>query len=73
MAGEAGRVSHLKDEVERYRSAAEASLQQLDRCVGYFARTREGRVAQALSASREGIRRRYLKRAGQTASAAERT
>jgi hypothetical protein len=66
-------IVHLMEEVERYRRAAEDALQQLDWCIDYFTRTKNGRVAQALSANRADIRRRYLKRAGQAASATEGT
>jgi hypothetical protein len=78
MAGEMDRaheleleVVHLMEEVERYRSAAEDALQQLDWCIGYFAGTKNGKVAQALSANRAHIRRQYLKRAEQTTPGAE--
>jgi len=78
MAGETDRaheleleVVHLMEEVERYRSAAEDALQQLDWCIGYFAGTKNGKVAQALSANRAHIRRQYLKRAEQTTPGAE--
>jgi hypothetical protein len=64
---------HLREEVERYRRAAEATLQQLDWCIDYFARTKHRRVAQVLSTNRADIRRRYLERAGQTAPPAEGT
>lgn len=80
MAGEKDRaheleleVAHLMEEVERYRSAAEDALQQLDWCIGYFAGTKNGKVAQVLSANRAHIRRQYLKRADQTTPAAEGT
>ena len=36
-------VHFLMEEVERYRSAAEDALQQLDWCIGYFAGSHEGR------------------------------
>jgi hypothetical protein len=78
MAGEMDRaheleleVAHLMEEVERYRSAAEDALQQLDWCIGYFAGTKNGKVAQVLSANRAHIRRQYLKRAEQTTPGAE--
>jgi hypothetical protein len=78
MTGEPERVHelelemvHLIEEVERYRSAAEDALQQLDWCIGYFAGSRNGRIAQALSANRAHIRRQYLRRAAQATPAAE--
>lgn len=30
-------IDHLMEEVERYRSAAEDAIQQLDWCIGYSA------------------------------------
>jgi hypothetical protein len=59
-------MAHLLEEVERYRSAAEDALQQLDWCIGYFAGSRKGGIAHALSANRAHIRRQYLKRAEQS-------
>ena len=44
-------VVHLMEEVERYRSAAEDALQQLDWCIGYLAGCQKGRVARVLSAN----------------------
>jgi hypothetical protein len=64
-------IVHLMGEVERYRSAAEDALQQLDWCIGYFAGNKNGRVAQALSANRAHIRRQSLKRAEQATPATE--
>ena len=66
-------VVHLMEVVERYRCAAEDTLQQLDWCIGYFAGTKNGKVAQALSANRAHIRRQYLKRAEHTTPGAEGT
>jgi len=66
-------VEELMVEVDRYRTATEDALQQLDWCIGYFAGSRNGRVAQALSANRAHIRRHYLKRAEQTTPAAAAT
>jgi hypothetical protein len=53
---------HLMEEVERYRSAAEDALQQLDWCIGYFTATHKGKVARVLSANRAQIRKQYLRR-----------
>ena len=55
-------MDHLMQEVERYRSAAEDALQQLDWCIGYFAGCQKGRVAKVLSANRSQIRRQYMRR-----------
>jgi predicted nucleic acid-binding Zn-ribbon protein len=58
-------LDHLMNEVERYRSAAEDALQQLDWCIGYFAGARKGEVAGVLSANRTHIRKQYLRRSNQ--------
>jgi hypothetical protein len=58
-------VARLMHDVERYRSAAEDALQQLDWCIGYLAGSQKGRVAKVLSANRTHIRREYLRRDGQ--------
>ena len=55
-------LMHLVEEVERYRSAAEDALQQLDWCVGYFTAADKGKVARVLSANRAQIRKQYLHR-----------
>jgi predicted nucleic acid-binding Zn-ribbon protein len=72
MTSEASRIAeledelvHLMEEVERYRSAAEDALQQLDWCIGYLAGANKGQVAKVLSANRAHIRRTYLRRAEQ--------
>jgi hypothetical protein len=57
-----GEVERLMKDVERYRSAAEDALQQLDWCIGYLAGCQKGRVAKVLSANRSHIRRQYLRR-----------
>jgi len=58
-------LDQLMHEVERYRSAAEDTLQQLDWCIGYFTGARKREVARVLSANRTHIRRQYLRRATQ--------
>ena len=58
-------ITHLMEEVERYRSAAEDALQQLVWCIGYLAGCQKGRVAKVLSANRSHIRRQYLRREAQ--------
>ncbi|HSJ20136.1 MAG TPA: hypothetical protein VK964_06155 [Nocardioidaceae bacterium] len=57
-------MSQLMEDVERYRSAAEDALQQLDWCIGYLAGSQKGRVARVLGANRAHIRREYLRRDG---------
>ena len=58
-------LDHLMHEVERYRSAAEDALQQLDWCIGYFTASKQGDVAKVLSANRSHIRREYMRRSAQ--------
>lgn len=60
-----GELDHLMHEVERYRSAAEDALQQLDWCIGYLCGSQKGRIAKVLSANRNHIRREYLRRTTQ--------
>ncbi len=55
-------VERLMREVERYRSAAEDALQQLDWCIGYFAGSHKGTLARALGANRSHIRSHYMHR-----------
>ena len=45
-------------EIARYRRAAEATLDQLDWCVGYLYQFRKPRIARALEKNRKAIRRR---------------
>ena len=53
----------LMKEVDRYRTACEDTLQQLDWCIGYFTGCNKRGVAKALSANRAAIRRHLLHRA----------
>jgi len=46
------------DDVERYRRAAEETLNQVDWCVSYLYRIRRPEVARALERNRSTIRRR---------------
>jgi hypothetical protein len=50
------------DEMERYRRAAEDSLQQLDWCIGYLHGIRKNAEAQMLSRNRQVIRKNLLHR-----------
>jgi hypothetical protein len=59
-------VVHLMKEVDRYRTAAEDALQQLDWCIGYFAGAHKAPIARELGANRTHIRRQFLRRADQT-------
>lgn len=56
-------VERLMKEVDRYRTAAEDALQQLDWCIGFFAGNHKPQVARALNGNQMHIRRRFLRRA----------
>jgi hypothetical protein len=47
-----------KQETERYRRAAEETLDQLDWCVNYLHRIRKPEIAEAIAKNRTKIRRR---------------
>ena len=51
-----------RDELERYRQAAEDALGQLDWCIGYLHGIRKLDVSRALAKNRSYIRRRLLQR-----------
>jgi len=55
-------VARLMHEVDRYRTATEDVLQQLDWCIGYFVGTNKSAIAKSLSANRAHVRRRLLHR-----------
>ncbi|MBO9520828.1 MAG: hypothetical protein J7518_04745 [Nocardioidaceae bacterium] len=55
-------IVELMEEVDRYRTACEDTLQQLDWCIGYFTGCNKRGVARALSANRSAIRRHLLGR-----------
>ena len=59
-------VLHLMEEVDRYRTATDDALQQINWCIGYLAATKQGRIASSLSANREHIRSNLLGRAPQS-------
>ena len=46
-----------KENSERYRRAAEETLDQLDWCINYFHRIRKPRIAEAIAKNRSTIRR----------------
>jgi hypothetical protein len=52
----------LKADVERFRTASEDALQQLDWCIGYLVGSNKTRVAQAIGANRSYIRSALLRR-----------
>jgi hypothetical protein len=56
------RDSDNREEVERYRQAAEDALQQLDWCIGYLHGIRKLDVSRALAKNRSYIRSQLLKR-----------
>jgi hypothetical protein len=45
------------EDVERYRRAAEETLDQIDWCIGYLYRIRKPEIARALERNRATIRR----------------
>jgi hypothetical protein len=53
---------YTREEVERYRQAAEDALQQLDWCIGYLHGIRKLDVSRALAKNRSYIRSQLLKR-----------
>jgi hypothetical protein len=55
-------VERLMREVDKYRTATEDALQQLDWCIGYFTGCNKSTLAKSLSANRAYIRRHLLKR-----------
>jgi hypothetical protein len=56
----------LMREVDKYRTATEDALQQLDWCIGYFTALKNRAVARSLGANRSYIRRNILKQAEQS-------
>jgi len=65
MAELEAEVASFMREVDRYRSATEDALQQLDWCIGYFTGTNKQTIAKSLGANRAYIRRNLLDRAEQ--------
>jgi hypothetical protein len=49
-----------REEVERYRQAAEDALQQLDWCIGYLHGIRKTEISRALSKNRSYIRSKLM-------------
>ena len=54
------------EEVDRYRTATEDALQQIDWCIGYFVGCNKRHIAQSLGANRAYIRRHFLHRPEQS-------
>ena len=55
-ASDDAEVVRLLEEVDRYRTATEDALQQLDWCIGYFVGSNKQSIARALGANRSHIR-----------------
>lgn len=64
-------VIRLMGEVDRYRTATDDTLQQINWCIGYLTGTRQVRLARSLSANRDHIRNNLLGRAAQSVPTAE--
>ncbi|MET0524837.1 MAG: hypothetical protein ABWZ91_08555 [Nocardioides sp.] len=58
--------AQLMEDVDKYRTAMEDALQQLDWCIGYFTGAKNSKVARSLGANRAHIRTKILKRAEQS-------
>jgi hypothetical protein len=52
------RTESVRRETERYRTAAEEALNQLDWCIAYLHRIRKPAIAAALHRNRSEIKRR---------------
>ncbi len=55
-------VERLMHEVDKYRTATEDAMQQIDWCIGYFTGSNKSTIAKSLGANRASIRRHLLKR-----------
>ena len=58
-------LQRLMEEVDKYRTASEDALQQLDWCIGYFTGANKQSIAKSLGANRAYIRKHLLRRADQ--------
>lgn len=56
----------VEDQGQRYRQAAEDSLQQLDWCIGYLHGIRKGRISRQLARNRAYIRRKLMREAAES-------
>ena len=54
-------ISELEEDVDRYRTATEDALQQLDWCIGYFVGSNKQGLAKSLGSNRSYIRKHILK------------
>jgi hypothetical protein len=62
-------VARLREDVDRYRTAVENTLKQLDWCIDYFRDDRQHGIADSLHANRAHIRSRLTGPAEQAPSA----
>jgi hypothetical protein len=49
--------ARLRRDADRYRQAAEVTLEQLEWCIGYFQRTRKSRIASSIRGNVSTIRK----------------
>jgi len=63
MARKSNDNDSLEDEAERYRTAAEDALQQLDWAIGYLHGIRKVGISRSLAKNRSYIRRQLMGRA----------
>lgn len=66
-------MADLQEEVDRYRTATEDALQQLDWCIGYFVGSNKKGLAKSLGSNRSYIRKHILKRPEQAVPEADDT
>lgn len=52
-------MASSQNQAPRYKEGAEQALQQLEWCISYLRQIRKPRIARALQANRETIRKRY--------------
>ena len=71
MASDNDSNNNRNDELERYRSAAEDALQQLDWCIGYLHGIRKTDISRALAKNRAQIRTQMLRRPEQPVPSTE--
>jgi hypothetical protein len=69
MSSETDRIEELERtvhdlmlDVDRYRTATEDALQQIDWCIGYFTGSNKSSLAKALGSNRAYIRTHLLRR-----------
>ena len=62
-------VGRLMKEVDRYRTAADDTMQQLDWCIGFFAGNHKPEIARELNGNLVHIRRQFMRRAASSVPA----